>query len=224
MRTISKLLLPLLFLLAPLSAQDAGEKFGFVRLVNAVAPGEGYVKLLLDGTNLYPSGYKLGDATGGMGVPVGRCKVVVEREGVKSGETTLTIEQDKTTTIIPFAERVPATDDEPEHWQIRILRLKQKEESQRREATFVSVALEDEIPIEMRDPDGTWKKYFVKRFDTTMAPMNYPEGYVPLRMKDRELPPIPVLDIGNYVVVLYNDAEGKLQALNFRDFHHVTAD
>lgn len=223
MRTISRLLLALL-LLTPLRAQDPGEKYGFIRLVNAVAPGEGHVTLLLDGSNLYPSGYRLGDATGGMGVPVGRCKVVVRRDGVKEGTTTIDVKEGKTTTIIPFAERIPATDDEPEHWQIRILRLKQKGESKKREATFVSVALDEEIPVEMRDPDGTWKKYGVKRFDTTVAPMNYPEGYVPLRMKDQELPSIPVLDIGNYVVVLYNDADGKVQALNFRDFHHVTAD
>jgi hypothetical protein len=223
MKTISSLLLALI-LANPLRAQEPDEKFGFIRLVNAVAPGEGKLTLLLDGSDLYPSGYHLGDATGGMGVPVGRCKVVVRRDGTTEGTTNIDVEEGRTTTIIPFAERIPATDDEPEHWQIRILRLKQKSESKRREATFISVAREEEIPVEMRDPDGTWKKYQVKRFDTTVAPMNYPEGYVPLRMKGRELPSIPVLDIGNYVVVLYNDPKGELQALNFRDFHHVTAD
>ncbi|MCH7227180.1 hypothetical protein [Haloferula sp. A504] len=223
MRTISSLLL-VLASLAPLAAQDDGAKYGFIRLVNAVAAGEGKVTLLLDGADLYPSGYQLGDATGGMGVEAGRCKVVVQRDGAKDGTTTIQVEEGKTTTIIPFAELIPATDDEPEHWQIRILRLKQKAESERRNATFVSVARDDAVPVEMRDPDGTWKKYQVKRFDTTVAPMNYPEGYVPLRMKGRELPSIPVLDIGNYVVVLYNDADGEVQALNFRDFHHVTAD
>ncbi len=223
MRTISSLLLVLSCLL-PLRAQEEGEKYGFIRLVNAVAAGEGTVTLLLDGSNLYPSGYKLGDATGGMGVPVGRCKVVIRREGTKDGTTNVTVEEGRTTTIIPFAELIPATDDEPEHWQIRILRLKQKSESERRNATFVSVARDAEIPVEMRDPDGTWKKYAVKRFDTTVAPMNYPEGYVPLRVKERDLPSIPVLDVGNYVVVLYDDPDGQLQSLNFRDFHHVTAD
>lgn len=223
MRTIFRLLFAVASLV-PLAGQDDKAKYGFIRLVNAVAAGEGNVKLLLDGSDLYPSGYRLGDATGGMGVETGRCKVVVQRDGTKEGTTSIQVEEGKTTTIIPFAEKIPATDDEPEHWQIRILRLKQKAESERRNATFVSVVRDDEVPLEMRDPDGTWKKYAVKRFDTTVAPMNYPEGYVPLRMKGRELPSIPVLDIGNYVVVLYNDPDGEVQALNFRDFHHVTAD
>jgi hypothetical protein len=199
-------------------------KYGFIRLVNAVAPGEGSVELLLNGNNLYPDGYQLGAATGGMGVEVGRCDVVVRRDGVEAGETKVEVVAGKTTTVIPFAERIPATDDKPAHWQIRILRLKQKAESKEREATFISVSQQPEIQVEMRDPKGNWTKYFVKRFMTTSAPMKYPEGYVPLRLKTGDLPSIPILDVGNYVVVLYDDPEGKVQALNFRDFHHLTAE
>lgn len=223
MRTISRLLA--LILLAPLlPAQQGGEDYGFIRLVNAVAPGEGRLELLLDGNNLYPDGYRLGDATGGMGVPTGRCEVVVRKEGTKEGTTSIKVEAGETTTIIPFAERIPATDDEPEHWQIRILRLKQKEETERRDATFVSVSRDPELMVEMREPEGRWEKIFVKRFDTAMTQMKYPEGYVPLRLGDRELPSIPVMDVGNYVVVLYDDPEGVVRAISFRDYHHVTAD
>ncbi|MGB6221313.1 hypothetical protein [Haloferula sp.] len=224
MRTIFSIAVFLSLSIFAAAQEQDRNKYGFIRLVNAVAPGEGPVELLLNGNNLYPDGYQLGAATGGMGVELGRCKVVVQREGLEPGETKVEIEAGETTTVIPFAERVPATDDKPAHWQIRILRLKQKAQSKEREATFISVSRQPEIQVEMRDPEGNWSKHIVKRFMTTSAPMKYPEGYVPLRLESGDLPSIPVLDIGNYVVVLYDDPEGNVKALNFRDFHHLTAE
>jgi len=223
MRTIFSWVLALLPWVAAAQELEPG-KIGYIRLVHAVAPGEGLLKLELDGADIYPDGYELGAVTGGIGVATGRCKVRVTKEGVKPGETEVEVEAGGTTTVIPFAERIPATDDEPAHWQVRILRLKQVEEEQGRNATFVSVAAQPELAVEMRDPDGTWNKYFVKRFGTTRAPMKYPEGYVPLRLGERELPAIPVMDEGNYVVVLHNDGEGEVGALSFRDFKELTAE
>ncbi|GAA5481047.1 hypothetical protein [Haloferula sargassicola] len=224
MKTIFKTLLMLAIVSGARVNGQNDEKYGFIRLVNALAPGEGSTELLLDGNNLYPDGYNLGDATGGMGVPVGTCNVTIRKEGVTEGMTKVKIEQGATTTVIPFGERVPATDQEPAHWEVRILRLKQKAESNKREATFVSVSQKPEVSVEMRDPAGNWDKYLVKRFGTTVAPMKYPEGYIPLRAGKTELPSIPVMDVGNYVVVLFDGPDGDLQSISFRDFHHVTAE
>lgn len=208
-----------------LSAHGQGEekKIGYIRLIHALAHGEGKLSLILNGVDVYPSGYQLGNATGGIGVAAGRCTVAIRRDGVEEGETKVDVEIGETTTVIPFAEKIPATDDKPEHWQIRILRLKQTKPQEGRVATFVSVSSRPEIAIEMREPEGQWTKQFVKRFDTANLPMNYPEGYVPLRVGEKKLPPIPVMDEGTYVVVLFDDAEGELSSISFRDFMHLTA-
>jgi hypothetical protein len=224
MKMIFKILAVLLVTASAVVAQGDEKKVGYIRLIHALAPGEGKLSLILDGADVYPSGYQLGNATGGIGVKAGRCKVVIRRDGVEEGETDVDVVMGETTTVIPFAERIPATDDKPAHWQIRILRLKQTKRQEGRVATFVSVSVQPEVTVEMREPEGGWSKVFVKRFGTANLPMNYPEGYVPLRVGEQKLSPIPVMDEGTYVVVLFDDAEGKLASISFRDFMHLTAE
>lgn len=208
-----------------LAAQGDGErKVGFIRLIHAVSVGEGKLTLSLNGADVYPTGYNLGDATGGIGVDTGRCEVVVSRDGVETGKTTVDIAAGETTTVIPFAEKVPATDDKPMHWEIRILRLKQTKPEKGRNAIFVSVSAQPEIRVEMRDPDGEWHARMIERFDTETLSIRYPEGYVPLRVGERPLQPIPVMDEGTYVVVLFDNPDEELTSVSFRDYMFVTSE
>ena len=50
----------------------ADSRTGFIRVANTVAPGTGNVNVLIDGKDVYPSGYKFGAVTGGIGLPSGR--------------------------------------------------------------------------------------------------------------------------------------------------------
>src|SRR5688572_3853331 len=123
MRTISKTremtLLPagllarlaclLLTLLPAISLAQGGKpQVGFIRLVNAVGPGTGNTKLLIDGENMYPKGYKLGQRTGGIGLEAGSKKIAIEKEGVEEGTTSLKVEAGETISLIAFAEKIPA--------------------------------------------------------------------------------------------------------------------
>ena len=213
------------FLSLTTTAQDAPPpKVGFVRIVNAVAQGQDTLQLLIDGESLNPDGYKLGDVTGGIGLKPGSHEVTLKQTGLKDGVTRISVVADNTTTLIPFAELVPATDDKKAHWEIRILRLKQMEPETKRTATFVSVSQTPEHEVEISDPKGNWTKVFVKRLTIARTPILFPEGYVPLRAKAGRLPSIPVGQPGNYVVVLYDDAAGKTQALNVQDYKYLSAD
>ena len=211
--------------LASLTAQDqAAERAGFVRLVNAVAQGSDKLQLLIDGEVMNPDGYQLGDVTGGIGLKPGAHQITLKRPGVNEGSTRLTVAADSTVTLIPFAEWVAATDGTSAHWAMRILRLKQMEPETKRSATFVSVSQAPEHEVEISAPNGNWNKVFVKRLAITRTPIHYPEGYVPLRGKFGALPSIPIGSPGNYVVVLYDDAEGKLQALSLQDYKYLSTD
>ncbi len=226
---LCKFLLPVAFALAAprLHAQekkDMPPPLCFIRIVNTVAPGAGNVKVVVDGMNVYPPGYKFGAVTGGIGLAPGVHSVTISREGVKEGISKVTVEKDQTVTMIPFAEQVPATDQEPAHFVIRILRLKQKEVPDGRGASFVSVSGNPEVMAELRDPGGKWTKVPVKRLMIGEATIRYPEGYAPVKVNGKDMEPIPIGDTGNYVVVLYDDPDGKLQAVNFRDFKYLSAD
>ncbi|MES2921664.1 MAG: PEGA domain-containing protein [Verrucomicrobiota bacterium] len=227
-----KFILPVVFAIASqgLHAQDKKDKKEpppptcFIRIANTVAPGTGNVKVEVDGKDVYPPGYKFGAVTGGIGLPPGNHSVTISREGVKEGTSKVTLDKDQTVTLIPFAEKVPATDQEPAHFEVRIMRLKQKEVQEGRSASFISVSGQPELNVELRDPAGKWAKIFVKRLTIGEAPIRYPEGYAPVRVNGKDMESIPIGDTGNYVIVLYDDAEGVLHSVCFRDFKFLSAD
>ena len=227
MRTIFKTLRYLILgiFLSPLVySQPPVGKTGFIRLSNAVATGTGPLELLVDDVSINSAGYKLGDVTGGVAVKPGSHEITIRREGNKEGKTKVNVTTDETTIFIPFSEKVPASDTEPAHWEIRVLRLKQQAPESERSATFVSVSQNPEIKVEIRDPEGKWTPVFVKRLAIAQAPILYQRGYVPIKMGTVDLVPIPISDTGNYVVLLYDTPEGETKSLNFRDQRFLSAD
>lgn len=226
MKTIFSTLLLLAVTLHPSTAQENPESppTGFIRLVNGVSGGEGNVKLEIDGEDMRRQGYKLGDATGGIALRPGGRKVTIKKVGVKEGSTTIELEKDQTVTVIPYAEKIPATDQEPAHLAIRILRLKQRLVEKGRTATFVSVSAMPELKAELQGDDGKWASVFVKRLAIGEAPLTYSLGYAPTKVNGKLIKPIPIGGPGNYVVVLYDDAEGNVQSIYFRDFKFLSAD
>lgn len=197
---------------------------GFIRMVNAISYGTGKVNLIIDGEDMRPQGYVVGDATGGIGMKAGSHKITIKREGVKEGTTTVQLDKDQTVSLIPFAELVPASDLVPKHYEIRILRLKQKQVDFSRMATFVSVSSLPEIKVELADENAKWATVFVKRLAISETPLNYSQGYAPAKVNGEAIKPLPIGGKGNYVVVLYDDDAGKLQSLYFRDYKFLSAD
>lgn len=229
MKTIFKILLSAVVLAQAVAAQEPKKEkeappAGFIRIANAIAQGTGNVLLTVDGKDVYPAGYKFGAVSGGIDRPPGSHTVNIRREGVEEGTTKIAVDKDQTVTLIPFAEKVPATDQKPAHFAIRILRLKQKDVQDGRSTSFVSVSGQPEVTVELRDPSGKWEKLFVKRLTIGEAVIHYSRGYAPVRVNGTDMEPIPIGDAGNYVVVLYDDAEGKLHSANFRDFKYLSAD
>lgn len=215
-----------LCLLLPLAAQEAPPKVGFIRLVNAVAPGTGNVHLKVDGEDMFPKGYKLGQRTGGIGLMAGSKKITITRDGVEEGTTTLTLGVGETVSLISFAEKVPAKDDKPEHWEIKILRLKQRDVESGYRLTVISVSPELETLFAIRkEGDKNKAGHSVKRLMTTTIDLGKQAGDVGIFLRDSEeslsffRPDSP----GNYVVVLYQEPDGTTKAISFYDPKFVIA-
>jgi len=203
---------------------SSSEPFGFVRLINAVSAGAGKLDFLIDGKSIRPEGYQLGNLTGGIALKPASYKLVFRREGVTEGMTKVQVKANDTTILIPFAEHIAATENQPERWEIRILRLKQHESEDKRTASFVSVSREPELKVEMRQIDGTWEAVFVERLKVARADIKQTRGYMSVRCKDRELSSVSVGAAGNFVSILYEDEKGELRSKTFQDYKYLSAD
>ena len=202
----------------PVRAQDPERTSvpnGFIRLVDAVARGTGKLRVSINGIEVREMGYRLGDVTGGIPVTPGACRISFGRDGLDGGQTTVTIGKDETITLIPFAESEPATVENEPRWRIRILRLKQRETMGKCTATIVNVTNRPELKVEMRRKNGTWQSLLVTRFGLEQAVIGRTSGYVPIRTGGGKLKPLSVGTSGNFVAVIYDDAEGNIQSREF---------
>jgi hypothetical protein len=213
----------LLVTILDVHAQDAKPQ-GFLRLLNAVGIGTGKLEFRIDGSMAREEGYQFGDVTGGIPRKPGSHKVSFRREGVEGADASIEVAKDQTTTLVPFVERIPATETKPAFWKIRVLKLKQREAEQKRTATIVNVTREPELKVEIRRKDDTWETLLVKRLELTRTEISQSSGYVPLRCGGKDLKALSVGSSGNFVSVIYEDAEGVICSRNFQDFRYLSAE
>ena len=202
----------------------AAVPLGFIRVVDAINKGTGPLRVSLDGEDIRPKGYQLGDATGGIGLKLGSQRLKFVREGIVEGATTVILKKDRTVTLIPFARLIPASDQKPSSFEVKVLHLEQKSVETGRTVTFVSVSASPEVKAELMAEDGTWRSAFVKHLKTAEIPMKSSQAFVSVKLDGLLTTPIPVGGDGNYVVVIYDDADMKLQSVYFRDFKYLSAD
>jgi hypothetical protein len=204
--------------------EERPREFALIRLVNAMAQGTGNLTLKINGNNAYDPGYKLGAITGGIAVTPGTHEVSVSKEGVMEGSTKVNAPFGSTTTIIPFAEKVPAKGDTPEYWEAKIIRLRQMEPIAARTITFVSVASIDELKVEIGTDGEHWETGYVKRKGLLQMPAQQAGGYTRLRIAGKELEPMAIPQEGNYVVIIYENDKGEVQSENFLDLKALITD
>jgi hypothetical protein len=225
MKTISNILTALLLAVSAALAQDGPPQVGFVRIVNAVAAGDGKASILIDGEDIFPKGYELGQRTGGFGLKSGSHTITIRRNGVEPGSTKVDLQAGETMTLIGFAEKVPAEKkDDPPVWKTRILRLKQSDPERGFRMTLVSVCDQDEVTIQAAiQGKQTVESATVKRLATTMVDLGRSRGEVLVKAGDEIITTVSPEDPGNYVVLLYQDAGGAIKALSFFDPKFVIA-
>jgi hypothetical protein len=228
MKTLTKLLLAALLLVAPSlthAQEDGPPQVGFIRIVNAVAPGLGLANVFVDGDDIFPKGYQLGQRTGGIGLKSGAHSIEVRKEGVEAGTTRISLATGETMTLIAFAERLPVEKvDDPPRWAIKILRLKQSDPERGYRMTLVSVCGKPEVKVQAAvagkaDIESTT----VKRLAVSSIDLGRNRAEVMVKADDEIITTVSPEDPGNYVVVLYADPEGKTKALSFFDPKFVIA-
>lgn len=226
MRTISNIIAAACLLLGCASAQEQDKpQVGFVRIVHAVAAGEGKAHMLIDGEDIFPKGYELGQRTGGFGLKAGAHTIAIKKDGVETGTTKISLANGETMTLIGFAEKVePKKEGDPPTWVTRILRLKQSDPERGYRMTLISVCDKEEIMVKAEvQGKGARETAHVKRLSTTMVDLGRSKGEVLVKIGDEILTTVSPDDPGNYVVLLYQDMDGKTKAISFFDPKFVIA-
>jgi hypothetical protein len=151
--------------------------------------------------------------------------VEVRKAGVGKGGTRIHLEAGETMTVIAYAERVATKNpDEPPKWELKLLRLKQQEAAGRYGLSLVSVRTAEETAVELAVTGrNKVEKAFAKRLTISKTDLGRVRGEVMVRLGARVLTIISPDSPGNYVVILYESAEGRVEALSYYDPKFVIA-
>jgi hydrogenase maturation factor len=78
------------------------------------------------------------------------------------------------------------------------------------------------LSVRIRQKDGTWTAMHIARLALERAPILQRSGYVPIQAESQDLEPLSVASSGNYVAVVYEDADGKICSENFQDHKYLS--
>ncbi|MBU6170884.1 MAG: hypothetical protein KGQ87_05260 [Verrucomicrobia bacterium] len=228
MKTISKIFAVTLCMFSSmLSAigKEGSPEVGFLRIINAIAPGNGTTRVLIDGEDLFPKGYQLGQRSGGIGLAAGSHTVTLQKNGVEIGTTKIDLKSGETLSLIGFAEKIPATDDHaPPRWTTKILKLKQSDPERGFRMTLLSVCDLEEVKVDAMIPGNKdITAAHVKRLSTAVIDLGSTRSEAMVKVGGEIVTTVSPDEPGNHVVVLYQDAEGKVRALTFFDPKFVIA-
>jgi hypothetical protein len=228
MKMISKILAATLCLFGVISSANGkatSPEVGFLRIINAIAPGNGTTRVLIDGEELFPKGYQLGQRSGGIGLAAGPHTVTLQKNGVESGTTKFDLKSGETLSLIGFAEKISAADDDaPPRWTTKILRLKQSDPERGFRMTLLSVCDLDEVKVDAIIPGKSdITTAHVKRLATAVIDLGSTRSEAMVKVGGEIISTVSPDEPGNHVVVIYQDAEGKIRALTFFDPKFVIA-
>jgi hypothetical protein len=231
MKTISKILAALSILTSLIAstpdaaAQNEPPEVGFLRIINAVAAGQGNAKIILDGLDLFPKGYKLGQKTGGFGIKAGPHTVSIQKTGVETGTTQITLHPGQTLSMVAFAEKIaPLKEGDPVRWKTKILLLKQSDPENGYRLALLPVCLQDELKVDVQIQGKPQSEVvYTKRMAFTHVNLSPSKPEVNVSVAGVAIASIAPEDPGNYVVVIYEDESGKVKALSFYDPKFVIA-
>lgn len=198
---------------------DAKPVAGFVRIVNAVAAGTGKAAFSINGRDLYAGGYALGQTTGEYGIKAGEHVITVRKTGVETGRVKVRLTAGETITVIAHSERLPVKNlADPPKWVVRLLCLKQQDEAKGFALSLIPVCKQEETAVDLLVLDsGAVRKEAAKRLAVSMVDFGRLRSEIFLRMNDHVLATVAPDAPGNYVVILYDNQDGGIEAMSFYD-------
>ena len=198
---------------------------GFVRLINLVPVGEGTTSILIDGANNWPQGFRLGQRTGAIGLRKGDHEFTLSKPGCKAARKVIPVVGGATQTLVAYAE--PVRDDSGMiiAWELKVAKLKQHTPDQGMFLTVVSFCDEPEVPLDIHETvSDTRLKTVAKRLGVVRVALQKGQNIAEISHAGEEITSLATDGSGNYVLMLYEDEEGKKGGLTFFDPKFVLAE
>ncbi len=216
----------MLFLAGGLGAQEAVDpaEIGFVRLICVAGAGTGNAKVSIDGSTMWPQGFKVGQRTGGIGLKRGTHKFSVTKEGCKKAEKSIMVKAGQTQTLVAYAEPVRDEDGKITGWALKLARLSQHTPRKGMFMTVVSFCEEKELAIDIYEGVSDRKmKVVAPRLKAERLELGSGEVRAEVSYKGESLMTLKAEENGNYVVMVFEDGEKGKKAISFYDPKFVMA-
>lgn len=200
-------------------AQTRESSAGFLRVVNLVAPGEGTLHVKLDGEELFPRGYELGQRTGGIGLPPGGHVLELSKNGVERAKEKVVVSADETVSVLAYAEKLPSKrEGESPRWETKLRKLPAATSGEGYRLSLVSVCDREELVVRtfVETKRGT-ETTSLKRFQMSEIDLGRGRGGVEIRFGTEALASVSLDEPGRYIVILYEDAKGVVRSFSFYD-------
>ncbi|MEM9080103.1 MAG: hypothetical protein AAGC74_05360 [Verrucomicrobiota bacterium] len=181
--------------------------------------GTGNTTLEINGKVIWKPGYTVGQRTGALPYSEGSHKFVVKREGCLPAETSLPVERGKAQTLIGYAEEIFDEDGNSLGYQIKIARMRQHTPEKGLVVTFVSFCKDEKLDLVIEEAmSGETFIHAVDRRRSSRLKL-VDEGRVRAVVKHDGEPigTIKVDELGNYVVMIFENEKGEKQLQTFYD-------
>lgn len=213
-------------IVAPLAfAQQDLPDVGFVRIIPVLTAGTGKTHILIDGQDIYPSGYDVGQKTGGISLQAGSHSIALQKTGIRSTITSFNVERGETLNMIGYAEQVtPKNPTDPPLWKSKLLQLRTTNPESGYCLTLISLCTKDEIKVQTETLNSQKSQFVeVKRLTTTRVNLGKSKAEFAVKINGAIVTVVSPEDPGNYGVVIYEDETGAIRALSFYDSKLATA-
>lgn len=186
---------------------------GFIRLVNAAAGGDGNLVLSIDGEAVYAKGYKLGQTSGGIGLAAGRHRIELRKDGMKPLNETVELKAGSTVSLVVFTEK---EESPPYAWRLRLMQMTAQEASGyrlcclslcRREELSLAASVDGKKPLSLP----------LQRGAAASLALGGQRGRVSVKVAGLAAADIDLDDPGNYMLVIFDDANGQVRCLSYYD-------
>ena len=215
-----------LFLAGGLGAQEAVDpaEIGFVRLISLAGAGTGNTKISIDGSSMWPQGFKVGQRTGGIGLKRGSHKFTVTKEGCKEAEKSIMVEAGQTQTLVAYAEPVRDEDGAIVGWSLKMARLSQHTPRKGMFMTLVCFCEEKELAIDVYEGVSDRRmKMVAPRLKAERIELGSGDVRAEVSYKGEALMTLKAEENGNYVVMIFEDGGKGKKAISFYDPKFVMA-
>ena len=198
-------------------AQQDPADVGFVRIVPLLTVGTGKIHIFIDSQDIYPSGYDVGQKTGGISLQAGPHSIALQKTGIRSTVTSFNVRREETCTLIGFAEKeIPKIPSDPPQWKIRIIPIKKNDIGKGYLLTLISLCSQDDIKLQTEIPNRTMLPVtYLKHLVAADIDLGRSKTDVSIKVNGERVAVISLEDLGNYTLVIYEDRSAKMQGLWF---------